>query len=299
MVWYSAKEETVSALLAGKKYGKAVELLLAQFKGGSRDPRLRLQLSDVLVLAGKGQQAVPILQGLADEYAIEGFAAKAIAVLKKIQKIQPGRIDVEGKLAALIEKKRRETPSTESMRTQQIPAQMPEFGIEEIDVEAPESDEPSDQLLEVVQSTIEAAGREARQAGPTGAGEAAVSPLFSDFSREELVAVMRGLELQTFQPGDIIVTAGEPGDSLFVLASGVASAWVKDESGHHTKVREMAEGAFFGEISILTGKPRTATVTAASVCDLLELHRPALDSIGATHPRVWDVLREFHRRRTA
>jgi hypothetical protein len=295
MVWYSPEEETVNALLAGRKYAKAVEVLLAQFKGGSRDPRLRLQLSDVLVLAGKGRQAVPILQGLADEYATEGFAAKAIAVLKKIQKIQPGRVDVEGKLAALIEKKRRETPSTESLRTQEIPAQIPEFGIEEIGMEAEESNEPSDQLIEVVQSTIEAAGREPR---PARTREPAISPLFSDFSQEELVAVMRGLELQTFQPGDIIVTAGEPGDSLFVLASGVASAWVKDEKGHHSKVREMAEGAFFGEISILTGQPRTATVTAVSVCELLELHRPALDSIGKTHPRVWDVLREFHRRRT-
>jgi CRP-like cAMP-binding protein len=59
----------------------------------------------------------------------------------------------------------------------------------------------------------------------------------------------------------------------------------------------MSEGAFFGEISVLTGKPRSATVVAATACELLELDRPTLDGITTTHPHVWDVLREYADRR--
>ena len=45
---------------------------------------------------------------------------------------------------------------------------------------------------------------------------------------------------------------------------------------------------------MLTGRPRSATVTAASACELLELDVPTLDGICATHPRVRELLQQFH-----
>jgi CRP-like cAMP-binding protein len=48
---------------------------------------------------------------------------------------------------------------------------------------------------------------------------------------------------------------------------------------------------------VLTGKPRTATLTAASRCEVLELDRAALDAITAKHPRVREVLKRFHEQR--
>ncbi len=57
-------------------------------------------------------------------------------------------------------------------------------------------------------------------------------------------------------------------------------------------MRVLEEGSFFGEISVLTGSPRTATVVAATRCELLELDRAALDSVTANHPRVREVIEE-------
>lgn len=332
------KGVSVDDLIAKKKYGQAVELLLEQFKQGARDARLRMQLADVMVLSGKGKEAIPILQGLADEYAAEGFAAKAIAVLKKIDKIQPGRADVANKLASQVEKKKSDAPSTQSFRAPAVP----EFGMEEIGMEAepvaapvaaapaPPPPRPApapmpavpddllaipdlepaaepaagpemgdgfleDSLLGVIQEALSA---------PSAAAQAprqefVASPLFSEFSQDELVAVIEGLELIAFEPGDIVISQGEPGNSVFILTTGTVKAFVRDQNGHNVKVREMAEGAFFGEISILTGAPRTATVTAASPCEMLVLDRPTLDRICADKPRVMEVLQEFHRQRTA
>ncbi|MCM2255251.1 MAG: cyclic nucleotide-binding domain-containing protein [Vicinamibacteria bacterium] len=331
------KGVSVDDLIAKKKYGQAVELLLEQFKQGARDARLRMQLADVMVLSGKGKEAVPILQGLADEYAAEGFAAKAIAVLKKIEKIQPGRADVANKLASQVEKKKSDAPSTQSFRA---PA-MPEFGMEEIGMEAepvaapvaaaptpapqprptpapppavpddllaipvlePEPAAASemgdgfleDSLLGVIQEALAAPSSQA----PAPQREFVASPLFSEFSQDELVAVIEGLELIAFDAGDIVISQGEPGNSVFILTTGMVKAFVRDQNGRNVKVREMAEGAFFGEISILTGAPRTATVTAASPCEMLVLDRPTLDRICADKPRVMEVLQEFHRQRTA
>lgn len=120
------------------------------------------------------------------------------------------------------------------------------------------------------------------------------SPLFSDFSHEELVEMIRGLELRKVDPGGIIVTEGENGDSLFILTTGAVRAFVRNREGTNKEVRRIDEGEFFGEISLLSGTPRTATITAATYCELLELDRETLDDISQRHPRVATVVKEFY-----
>jgi hypothetical protein len=126
--------QDVSALIAKKSYAKAIELIKEQLKTQRTDPRLRMQLADVLVLAGKGKEAVMILTPLADEFAREGFAAKAIAVLKRIQKIDPSRREVEAKLASLIQEKQQQATAPPVPPT---PAPTFEIGMEEIGFEPP------------------------------------------------------------------------------------------------------------------------------------------------------------------
>ncbi|MBN2369597.1 MAG: cyclic nucleotide-binding domain-containing protein [Vicinamibacteria bacterium] len=318
MAWFGAKETGLSELIARKKYSQAIDILRGQIHQGSRDPRLRMQIADVLILAGRQRDAVPFLIDLADEFALDGFAAKAVALLKKIQRIDPGRTDVEGRLARLIKQKRTVAAPAPAA------ASTTEMGVEEIGIEmAPIPDRPAveppaadreftfdfgegtvatadafrEQLLDVIEETLQAPPAPA-DGGATDAPRHVVeSPLFDDFTNEELLAVMRGLDLLTFEAGDIIITEGEPGDSLFILTTGRVKAFVRNPSGHHVFVRAMDEGAFFGEISVLRGTPRTASVTAASRCELLALDRAALDAITASHPRVRVVLENFCRAR--
>ena len=103
----SGKGEDVGALIAKKNYTRAIEVIREQLLTQRNDPRLRLQLGDVLVSAGKDKEAVTILLPLADEFAKDGFAAKAISVLKKVQRIDPGRRDIDSRLAKLIQEKQR------------------------------------------------------------------------------------------------------------------------------------------------------------------------------------------------
>jgi CRP/FNR family transcriptional regulator, cyclic AMP receptor protein len=304
--WFGgSKESTIEELIARKKYARAVELLRARFRAGSRDPLLRQQLADVLVLAGKQQEAVPIIIGLADEYAFDGQAAKAIALLKKLELLQKTPSDVEGRLAALIPHEReggRPSPSTAA--TLEV----------EWDEVSPSTEEPSapsaSSLAEAETMTEEDFGRRlvevahealenmAPRSEVPASSPVVASPLFSDFSEAELRAVIRGLHLLTFEPGDIILSEGEPGDTVFVLATGVVKAFVRNPEGSLRLVREMGEGSFFGEISILSGAPRTATVTAAAHCEVLELDRATLDEIAERHPGVWPVLVQFAEQRS-
>src|SRR5262245_15483284 len=139
--WFGRRERaSVSELVAKKKYTKAVELIRGELQKRRRDRRLRLQLADVLVAAGRPKEAVETLEALADELALGGFAAQAIAVLKRIQSVDPGREDIEEKLLYLIRQTAApaEDPWTLARRRKEAAARSadqpepPEMGIEEI-----------------------------------------------------------------------------------------------------------------------------------------------------------------------
>ena len=334
----------VQDLIAKKNFPKAIEALRGQTQAKPHDRRLRLQLADVYVMAGRDREAIPVLLTLADQEASDGFAAKAIAILKRIEKIEPGRRDVEDRLAKLIQDKSRRTmsvpkpanlPPTSSSGMSfgfeeidsssdiqlgvstpdaiDLPAAEPDLGFDALSADAAFTPEPvlpppapapapaSDLVAEFDDSF--AVEPEAPAEVPADAEEEAPkaqglsTPLFDGFSAEELLAVMRGLELVSFEAGDVIVAEGAAGDSMFILTSGKVKAYVKTPKGKSLKVQEFEEGDFFGEISVLTGKPRTATLTAAVDCDCLELTRDALDEITKTHPGVREVLKKFQKER--
>ena len=412
------KEEDVVSLIAAKKYGRAVEVLKAQLRRRGANPSLRMQLADVLLLADKKKEAVALLLPLADQYATEGFAAKAVSVLKKVQKIDPGRRDVDSRLARLIEEKQREAvvlpsrapligieearPAAEAgadgpvleigfdvapisapvlpvvapaappaLAPPPVPAAAPALSapappvpipastvaasppppavaaapaappapatpapggdIEDYDLlYSAEGDEDEGEVVleaEIVDDTAAAAepmsaGQFADELmglvdsvfqefpGSTQAPEAVasndapqgrqivVSPLFQDFSVDEMVAVIEGLRLLAFERGHVILKEGQPGTSLYMLTSGRVRAFRRSaQTGRQDVLGDLKEGAFFGEVSILTGQPRMASIVALTRCELLELDRPTLDEITKTHPRVWDVLREFAKKR--
>jgi hypothetical protein len=346
--WFAgAREESIDELVRRKRYGKAVKLLKAELEKRKGDRRLRLRLGEILVLAGQPKDGVRLLSKAADEMALHGQVAQAIAVLKKIEAIEPGREDVADKLAYLVE--RRANPSFDPWKRSAsaadesgssgdggeleigfepapraeeaaVPVEtegetsVAEEGVEEIADEGGDADEASDEasderadevgedtlrdeILALIEDTLNP--MEDAPAAAAGGEEPPVveTPLFRSLKREELVALIGGLRLLAFEPGQIIVAEGESGASLFVLTSGTVRAYVRNAALQQVQVRRLKEGDFFGEISVLSGGARTATITAASRCELLELDKPALDRISETHPHVREVLQQFHDQR--
>ncbi len=268
---------------------KAIEVLEAHFGESRWDPRMRLRLADVLLKAGKHQDAVAILVGLADDLAREGFADKAVAILKKIEQVQRRNVEVVN-LAPLL----RAAPA------QARPAPMTGWpaGGRPARQRALTDDRLHGWLVDLVRDTVGKQEPPAPDAlatpavKPYGPGLVA-NPLFEDFSEEELLAFIHGLKLLSFEPGDVIITEGEAGQSVFILATGRVKVFVRTPDHRSARLSELAEGSFFGEISTLSGRPRSATITAAAHCEILELDRAALDAISAAHPRVRSILQTF------
>jgi CRP-like cAMP-binding protein len=105
--------------------------------------------------------------------------------------------------------------------------------------------------------------------------------LFTPFPREEVTAIAASALPRRFGAGEAIVTEGRPGESFFVVVSGrVSIRGGKPER----EVAVLGRGQTFGEMSLLTGEPRVATVVALEDVTLLELGREVFATHFAAHP---------------
>ncbi|NQW21173.1 MAG: cyclic nucleotide-binding domain-containing protein [Chloroflexi bacterium] len=76
-----------------------------------------------------------------------------------------------------------------------------------------------------------------------------------------------------FFSGEVICRQGETGEVMFVIQAGIAEVTRKSAGGGEFKLGELSEGAVFGEMSIFTKSPRSATVTAKGDARILTLDK--------------------------
>lgn len=137
----------------------------------------------------------------------------------------------------------------------------------------------------LIDSIIDDVGSSARGAQPAKEPPPTHIPLFSDLTTQEFIAVAILLVRRVAKVGEVIVREGDPGDSMFIVSTGEVRATVLRD-GHQVPVATMRDGDFFGEMAVLSGEPRTATVTAVKATELLELSRENLREICSRHPHV-------------
>ena len=122
------------------------------------------------------------------------------------------------------------------------------------------------------------------------------SPLFEVLGDEERAAIVREMEVETHSEGSVIINEGDPGSSMYLIASGEVKVYTRGSTGTVYLAR-LGEGDFFGEVSVLTGKPRTATITASQRTELLRLDKEKLDGVLAKYPGIRKVLDDFYKKR--
>jgi small-conductance mechanosensitive channel/CRP-like cAMP-binding protein len=121
----------------------------------------------------------------------------------------------------------------------------------------------------------------------------AIFAALSDDQRQQLARTAR---LITYAAGEAVVRQGETGASMFVIARGTAA--VVMEPGNQ-EVARLGEGMFFGEMSLLTGAPRSATVRAVSDLDLFEFAASAFRTFVLANPSAVEQIGAAAARRAA
>jgi small-conductance mechanosensitive channel/CRP-like cAMP-binding protein len=143
--------------------------------------------------------------------------------------------------------------------------------------------------------TLRQVTREGEEASRNAEIEAIVKALsrieiFHPLSKEELTATASNLREQIFASGEVLVRQGEEGDTFYIIRNGKVAVSVADDEGRSTVVAHLTKGAFFGEMSLLTGEKRTATITAEVDTKVLALSKAIFAEVLETNVQVAEAL---------
>jgi small-conductance mechanosensitive channel/CRP-like cAMP-binding protein len=116
-------------------------------------------------------------------------------------------------------------------------------------------------------------------------------PLFTGMDAAELKELGQSAIHLRFGAGEKIIEQGKPGKSMYILADGSAHVEVM-RNGEVVRIGRLGQGDCFGEISLLTGEPRTATVTAETDCEVVKIEKSAMRELLVQQPRLAETLSE-------
>ena len=118
-------------------------------------------------------------------------------------------------------------------------------------------------------------------AAPNVANKLAQVPIFAGCSKRELAIIARAAKEVTHKEGTVIAREGERGIGLFLILEGQCNVSI----GGKTKAR-LGPGDFFGEVALLDGGPRTATVTAMTLVRLVGITGWVFRGLLMEHPSI-------------
>jgi CRP/FNR family cyclic AMP-dependent transcriptional regulator len=115
-------------------------------------------------------------------------------------------------------------------------------------------------------------------------------PLFSGLGPEPLQAIAQTLRRRRFRRGEVLFHEGDPGDSLFIVASGAVKVVVPSEEGDEAILATLRRGDFLGELALLDGAPRSASAIALEATETMALPRDRFKALVASEPVIRDAL---------
>ena len=122
-------------------------------------------------------------------------------------------------------------------------------------------------------------------------------PLLSDLSEAAFRRVLGTLVVRRLPDKALVIREGEPGQSFFFVASGAVRVYDTDGTGKQKELAKLHENAIFGEMALLSARPRSASVEVVGEADLLEVTRESLAALAGELEPVAAALGEFTRDR--
>ncbi len=115
--------------------------------------------------------------------------------------------------------------------------------------------------------------------------------LFSSLDATELEGLAMGMKQVVYPSGSTLLTQGDEGESMFIVIEGLLYVLINFETGQAaTRVGQIRAGEFLGEMSLLTGEPRTATINAATETLVYEITK---DEVAALFERRPELMAEM------
>ena len=290
----------VDELVAQGLYAQAAAVLRAELQGRAATLSERLRLADLLVLADRGKDAIGILLAAADDMARYGMGERALEALRRADAIEPGHAKVKERFEAIAraEQVRRAAqahrPAADASargldaRTDPIVVPPPVRPVGAATATTERALDVNGELFAFLQEL----------AGLPGRSDPLAAALFAELPRYVFRRAQEGLHRRSYPAGALVISEGDPGDSMFLLVKGSVRVLVIGGHGRALEIRRLDAPDFFGEVSALSGLPRSATVVAVTDCELVEIDRAALERLLEARPLAKPILEDASRGRS-
>jgi CRP-like cAMP-binding protein len=274
----------VRSLVAAGDYPRALRLLERLLTAAPLDHELRLHVGDVLAKIGLADEARVVYQAVGAYDVVAGHPLSAV--------VASHALDALGAPAPeLLEEVARTYASGSASLTRFATRAAPVDPEMPVDVEGL-TEQPFDDLVAAVQ---------ARAADFTSveAPRPEHHPLafLSELDAKSMLAVLLTVQVRRLEDGELVVRQGDAGTSLFLLAAGELRVVVTTPEGAEREVARLYENTLFGEMALITGTPRAASVAAVGAADVLEVSVQALAGVAAEIPGIAAELDRFARER--
>src|SRR5689334_8713790 len=109
-------------------------------------------------------------------------------------------------------------------------------------------------------------------------------PLFALLDDQEISVLAHQLDERNYLAGEIIISVGEPGNSMFIVRSGKVELFIRDKNDERVSLALLEVGDLFGEFSLLDSEPRSANAVALEDTSVLVIDRNDLEILITAHP---------------
>jgi len=115
-------------------------------------------------------------------------------------------------------------------------------------------------------------------------------PFFTDLLPDELDRIRDGMEVINLQSGEILFREGDPGEHMYIIVSGELEILMAPATTNELILNILHAGEYLGEMSLITGAPRTASVRARGDVILLSMSRTQLLDLLQSHPHLANTM---------
>ena len=284
------------------QWAKAVEALQGLIQLEPTNANSYLRMGDYNVKAGNKVAAVKAYYQAADLFVKAGFAVKGIATYKMILRVAPDEKQATDLMRGINSNPAITGAAPPAPVPEPAPAAAPQIELAPPSPAAapppvqvapsppPPIEMPTPAPAPVIELELEIEAVPVQE-------KKDINPLFAAFSKDEFAAIVDKLEPVEFMAGERIIVEGDEGDAMYLISRGGGKV-VKEVEGQELVLDNLAEGEFFGEMSLLVGGPRSASVFAMADTEVLRLKSSDLFEIMKKYPRIESILEEFYEKRS-
>lgn len=233
--------------------------LLALVQTEQDNPQVHLKIGDINQRLGLNSEAIGAYHHAAYLLQSDGFLQKAAALYKIILRLDPEN----ARALSLSRKLLDELDAAKGTKSRYAEPAAAQPGPEP----APEQPQPA-------------------------AEDLLIPEFFTDIPEQSAKDFLRSLGVKSYDAGLTVVEEGDSGDSMYIIKSGNARV-VAHLLGREIELGRLSSNDLFGEVSFLSGRPRTASVVADGPLEVYEIARYDLEALIALNPAILSSLEEF------